>query len=274
MTVMKPFQKLLILSFVIGFFVFETTRVLAQKLMYISEELHENAEKFEVGMKGGGGMFKYHFKSYKVTQSKAGWTKSKYSSKLFSPMETASSERKLSFEFVSDRGDTAWVNLNRNMNYEGINKEGITIFSSNAAINFGSYQEILENSDNLLGVIETNVEEQVWSFIISEKYGSRVGDKPVFVGWLSNGDRMIDILPVFEYQNPGKKNMVDMMVGSEKWLKGFEFKEKGSSLGAVQVGPMKKMFVVWFSKKNDPMTDFVIGSAFAALMTEYQMVTD
>lgn len=256
----------------IGFFVF--TKAEAQKLMFISDELHGNADRFEVGIKGGKGIPKYYFSSFKVTDSKAGWKKSKYNSKLFSPMETASSERKLSFEFVSDKGDTAWVNLNRNMNYEGINKEGITFFGRNASINFGSYQEVLENSDNLFGVIETNAEEQVWSFIISEKYGSRVGDKPVFVGWLSNGDRMIDIIPVFEYQNPGKKSMVDMMLGSEIWLKGFEFVENGRSLGAVQVGPMKKMFVVWFSKKNDPMTDFVIGSTFAALMPEYQIDMD
>ncbi len=85
---------------------------------------------------------------------------------------------------------------------------------------------------------------------------------------------MIDILPVFDYQNPSKKSMVDMMMGSEIWLKGFEFVENGRSLGAVQVGPMKKMFVVLFSKKNDPMTDFVIGSTFAALMPEYQIDMD
>lgn len=274
MMIMKPLKILLIVIFVIGFFVFDLTKAEAQKLMFISDELHENADKFEVGMKGGVGILKYYFGSYKVTKTKTGWTKSKYNSKLFSPLETASSERKLSFEFVSDKGDTAWVNLNRNMNYEGINKEGITFFGRNSSINFGGYQEVLENSDNLLGVIETNAEEPAWSFIVSEKYGSRVGEKPVFVGWLSNGDRMIDILPVFEYQNPGKKSMVDMMMGSEIWLKGFEFVENGRSLGAVQVGPMKKMFIVWLSKKNDPMTDFVIGSTFAALMPEYQIDMD
>ncbi|WP_373521999.1 hypothetical protein [Aquiflexum sp.] len=271
---MKPFKRLLTISFVIGFLVFDFTKAQAQKLMFISDDLQENGERFEVGMKGGGGMIKYHYKSFKVTKSKAGWTKSKYRSKLFSPLETASSERKLSFEFVSDKGDTAWVNLNRNMNYEGINKEGITFFGRNSSITLGSYQEVLENSDNLFGVIETNSQDSVWNFIISEKYGTKIGDRPIFVGWLSNGERRIDILPVFDYQNPGKKNVVDLMLGSEFWLKGFEFVENARSLGAVQVGPMRKMFIVWFSKKNDPMTDFVIGSTFSALMGEYQIDMD
>jgi hypothetical protein len=271
---MNPNNNVLIVSFLFWFLVCIPSKTHGQKLMYISDELHQNAERFEVGMKGGGGMIKYHYNSFRVTKSKAGWTKSKYNSKLFSSLETASSERKLSFEFVSDRGDTAWVNLNRNMNYEGINREGITFFGRNSSINFGGYQEVLENSDNLFGVIETNSGESVWSFIISEKSGTRIGDRPIFVGWLSNGERRIDILPVFDYQNPGKKNAVDLMLGSEIWLKGFEFVENSRSLGAVQVGPTKKMFVVWFSKKNDPMTNFVIGSTFASLMTEYQMVLD
>lgn len=46
------------------------------------------------------------------------------------------------------------------------------------------------------------------------------------------------------------------------------------SIGAVQIGPMRKMYIVWFSRQNDPMTDFVIGSTFAALMTEYQIDLD
>ncbi|WP_373493207.1 hypothetical protein [Aquiflexum sp.] len=271
---MKPMNRLFIASFLLGFLFFDANEAQAQKLMFISDELHENADRFEVGMKGGTGRIRYHYNSFKVTKVKVGWTKSKYRSKLFSPLETASSERKLSYEFISHKGDTAWVNLNRNMNYEGINREGLTFFGRNTSINIGGYQEVLENSDNLFGVIETNSDDVVWSFIVSEKYGTIVGDRPIFVGWLTNGDRKIDILPVFDYQNPGKKNLVDMMFGTEIWLKGFEFVENAKSLGAVQIGPMRKMFIVWFSKKNDPMTDFVMGSTFAALMWEYQIDMD
>ena len=93
------------------------------------------------------------------------------------------------------------------------------------------------------------------------------------MGWLSDGERRIDILPVFEYQNLGK-NAVDFMLGTEIYLKGFEFVENARSVGAVQIGPFRKQFIVWFSKKNDPTTNFVIGSVFAALLWEYQMVMD
>jgi hypothetical protein len=52
----------------------------------------------------------------------------------------------------------------------------------------------------------------------------------------------------------------------------FEFFENSKAIGAVQIGPMKKMYVVWFSKNNDPTINFIMGSSFAALMNHYQMI--
>ncbi|MCL6260516.1 hypothetical protein M3O96_15545 [Aquiflexum sp. TKW24L] len=265
-------SKLLLVCLPVTLLFFQSMVTHAQKIMSISEELHQNGEKFEVVTKGGGRIVKYHFNSYRVTSAKGGWVKGKSSSGLFSAYETASSEKKLSFEFVSDQGDTAVVYLNRNMNYEGINKSGLTFFGNNSTLTIGGYQEILENSDNLFGIIETNMADSTWNFAVSENFGSRHGGQTALVGWLTDGQRRIDIYPVYHYQNPGKKSAIDLMVGSQIWLKGFEFIENGSPIGAVQVGPYK--FVAWFSKKNDPMTNFVIGSSFAALMHEYQMDLD
>ncbi|MCH6235339.1 hypothetical protein [Cognataquiflexum rubidum] len=266
---MKLSFKLFLTCFTIALLLFESLLASGQKLMAVSEELHQNGEKFDVVTKGGGRIVKYHFNSYRVTSAKGGWIKGKSSSGLFSAYETASSEKKLSFEFVSDNGDTAIVYLNRNMNYEGINKSGLTFYGKNSTLTIGGYQEILENSDNLFGIIETNVADSTWNFAVSEKFGSRHGGQTALVGWLTDGQRKIDIYPVYHYQNPGKKSAIDLMVGSQIWLKGFEFIENRSPVGAVQVGPFK--FVAWFSKKNDPTTNFVIGSSFAALMHEYQL---
>lgn len=266
---MKLSFKLFLTCFTIVLLFFESLQASGQKLMAVSEELHQNGEKFDVVTKGGGRIVKYHFSSFRVTSAKGGWIKGKSSSGLFSAYETASSEKKLSFEFVSDKGDTAIVYLNRNTNYEGINKKGLTIYGENSTLNLGGYQEILENSDNLFGIIETNLADSTWNFAVSEKFGSRHGGQTALVGWLTDGQRKIDIYPVYHYQNPGKKSAIDLMVGSQIWLKGFEFIENGSPVGAVQVGPFK--FVAWFSKKNDPTTNFVIGSSFAALMHEYQL---
>ena len=243
----------------------------SQKFMLISDELLQNSDRFSVELKGGGSMFKFQFGSYKVVSSKGGWTKSKYNSKLFSAYETATSDRAISFVFVSAVGDSAIVNLNRNMKYEGFNDPGFTFNGKNSSLTIGGYQEILESSDNLFGIIESNLGDSVWNLVVTEKFGSRIGGQSPLVGWLTDGQRKIDIYPVFQYQSPGKKNLIDLMLGSEIWLKGFEFFEKGTPLGAVQVGPMKKLFIVWFSKNNDPTTNFVMGSSFAALMHEYQM---
>jgi hypothetical protein len=247
------------------------SKILGQKMMLISDELHANAEKFQVGTKGGPGKLKYHYGPYRVTKAKVGWAKRKYKSKLFSPLEKASSERNLSFEFVSDIGDTARVNLSRIIDYEGIYDVGVTFFSEDSSITSDMYEEVLENSDNLFGEIETNSRNPAWIFVVRIKYGIIVGDQAIFAGWMSDGERKIDILPVFHYQNPGEKNTADILFDSEIWHKGFEFVENGLPIGAVQIGPWKKMSVVWFSKKNDPMTNFIIGSTYAALLREYRI---
>jgi hypothetical protein len=268
---MESSPKLLIASFLLWFLMVIPSKTLGQKMMLISDELHANAEKFQVGTKGGPGKLKYHYGPYRVTKAKVGWAKRKYKSKLFSPLEKASSERNLSFEFVSDIGDTARVNLSRYINYEGIYDVGVTFFSENSSITSEINENVLENSDNLFGGIETNSRNQAWNFVVRMNYGINVEDRAIFAGLLSDGERMIDILPVFHYQNPGEKNTADMMFDSEIWHKGFEFVENGLPIGAVQIGPWKKMSVVWFSKKNDPMTNFIIGSTYAALLREYRI---
>jgi hypothetical protein len=241
-----------------------------QKLMSVSNELNENGDRFKVGLKGGRVMSKYQFNSYRVTQAKGGWTISKYKSRMFSALEEATSKRKLSYEFVSDKGDTAWVNLIRNMKFEAFNSPGVSIYGGNSSLTIGSYQEVLEDSDNLFGLIETNsLDNQIWNFIVGKKLPSNPGGRITYVGWLTDGERKIKISPVFNYQNPGKKKGMDISLGTQVWLKGFQFFEHGQSIGAVQIGPID--YEVWFSRKNDPMTNFVIGSTFAALIKEFQL---
>lgn len=267
---MKSFKGLLTVSFVIVFLLFDLTIAQAQKLMLVSEELHENADRFQVGTKGGRIMPKYQFNSYRVTQAKGGWALSKYKSGLFSAHETATSKRKLTFEFVSDQGDSALVYLNRNMVFETFNKAGISLFAGNSIISIGSYQEVLEDSDNLFGLIETNnSQDKIWNFVVGKKQPRNEGGRLIYLGWLTDGERKIKIVPVYNYQTPGEKNLMDISWGTQAWLKGFQFFEHSQSIGAVQIGPID--YEVWFSRKNDPMTNFVIGSTFAALIKDFQM---
>jgi len=226
---MKPSTKIFLISLLVVLLIFNPGRSRSQNLMSVSEELLQNSERFEVSVKGGGVMLKYQYNSYRLVSAKGGWMKSKYNSQ--GGYETSKSEKKISFEFVSDNGDSALVNLNRTTNYEGIDKSGFTFFGKNSTLTLGGYQEVSENSDNLFGIIETNMADSIWNFIVSEKLGTNVDGHSVFVGWLTDGNRRIDIVPVFRYQNPKKKrSTLDVLLGTESSLRGFEFMENASSM--------------------------------------------
>jgi len=54
----------------------------------------------------------------------------------------------------------------------------------------------------------------------------------------------------------------------------FKLFKNSKAIGAFQVGPMEKMYAVWFSKNNDPTINFIMGSLFVALMNQNQMILD
>jgi len=249
--------RLIIVFFLFGFFVYEGQ---AQKHMSISDDLYENSDRFDVGRRIGWVMSRYHYNSFEVFQAKQGTGMGiqggSTESNWFGRSKKKANSR-FSFGFASHRGDTALVHLN--MTYEDRLRSSF----------FGRLKEVQVRSYNLSGLIETNDQNSIWNLTISQEYGTNMGENSYF-GWLTNGDRRIEIVPVFNYQNPGRKSLTDIMVGSEIWFKGFEFVENNRAIGAVQAAPMNSMSV-WFSKQNDPMTDFVIGSTFAALLHEYDL---
>ena len=250
--------RLIIVFFLFGFFVYEGQ---AQKHMSISDDLYENSDRFDVGRRSGWVMPRYHFRSFEVFRIKQGTAVGMGGSSTESNWFGRSkikSRYSHAFGFASERGDTALVHL-------------VMAYEDRLRVSFfGRIKEVKVRSYNLSGVIETNDQNSEWKLTISQEFGTDMGDKSTYLGYLTNGERRIDIVPVFNYQNPGKKTLTDIMVGSEIWFKGFEFVENNRAIGAVQAAPMNSMSV-WFSKQNDPMTDFVIGSTFAALLHEYDL---
>ena len=122
-------------------------------------------------------MLKYNFNSFRVTKSKVAGQKASIGLNCLAPLRQLLRKESYHSNLSLTKGILFLVNLNRNMNYEGINREGLTLFGRNSAITIGAYQEVLENSDNLFGVIETNSQIPVWSFVVSEKFGTNVGNE-------------------------------------------------------------------------------------------------
>ena len=270
---MKTSQILRLAPIFIGMLsILSTTESTAQKLMAVSENLLHDGHKYEVKYKGISTFPKYHFHHYNVASGKTGWMKSKYKSGFFSRMEEASSEYKGSYIFVSSKGDSAWVNFNRNADYKGLQSRGIVIETPAIDFGIGSAAEVLESKDNYTAVIETNGSENTWRLIVAQKAGSKIQSS--FFGWLTDGDRRIDIKAVFDYQVPGKKGAVDLMMGGLIWHKGFEFFEDARSIGAVQLGPSNKQMVIWLANDIDPFTEFIVSASSVGLLRDYMVTMD
>lgn len=244
-----------------------STSVQAQRLMAVSDNLLKNGTAYPVTWKGMSTFPKFRFHTFQVVEGKTGFTKTKYNSKLFDRLETSKSDHNGSFLILSLAGDSAMVNFSRNLDYRGLTSGGIVI----GGIQFGGGdEEVLESKDNYAALIETKPTETAWKLVVTKNYGTEVGSN--FFGWLTDGNRRIDIKAVFDYQEPGKKGAMELMMGSEFWHKGFEFFEDARSIGAVQLGPNKKQFVIWLANDLDPFIELVLASSCIGLLRDFMIV--
>jgi hypothetical protein len=268
---MKTTPKVIRFSALLVFCLFSfSTSVQAQRLMAVSDNLLKNGTAYPVTWKGLSSFPKFQFHTYQVISGKTGWTKSKYNSKLFSRLETASSNYNGSYIMVSLAGDSTVVNFSRNLDYRGLESQGIVIEGPRGSLALGSEAEVLESKDNYVALMETGPTPSVWRLVVTQSFGSQTGLS--FFGWLTDGDRRIDIKSVFDYQDAGKKGAMDLMMGGENWHKGFEFFEDARSIGAVQLGPNKKQFVVWLSNDLDSMTELVLAASCIGLLRDFMIV--
>jgi hypothetical protein len=122
-----------------------------------------------------------------------------------------------------------------------------------------------EYFDGLLRVIEIDSDEAIWDLVLNTNYETIDGAPAYFEAWIADGVRMITISPVFDFKNPGKSKLLESLIDAEIWPKGFEFMEGNQSIDAIQITRWAGQFV-WFSKENDPMTNFVLGASYTALL--------
>ncbi len=254
------------------FLFFISSQGFGQGLMAVSDNLLSNGTAYPVTWKGISTFPKFQFHTFRVVSGKTGWTKSKYNSKLFSRLETINSTQNGSYDVVSQAGDSAVVNFSRNFDYRGLQEKGFVIEGPHGELTIGSDQEILSTNDNYVALIETSPTESVWRLVVTQKNGTE--NEPTFYGWLTDGNRKIDIMAVYNYEKPGKKNMVDLMMGGDTWHKGFELFENGKSIGAVQLGPNKKQLVIWLSDEIDSFTEFLVATASIGLLKDFMIAVE
>jgi hypothetical protein len=245
----------------------------AQQVIRISEELLTDGERFQIKTKSGIG-YRFKFDIYEVTKYKQGPTKTVTKSPLFSNFEEAKSDSKSSFHFVSTQGDSSVVNINKNMVYRGFDNEFYLSLSNNTSSfswGFGS-QEVFESSNNYNALISTTSDSSLWRLILTEKYGTQVEGVKGFSGWLTDGERRVEILPVFDYQK--KMSLaLELLVGEDVGLKGYEFRENAKAIGAVQLGPFPKKMYAWFAGDLDSNTKFLLAASYSALLAEFMNTT-
>jgi hypothetical protein len=237
---------------------------LGRKPINLSEELKEQADLFEVKVKNrfrcGVGTVP-NFGTFSIAACSGGWRGSTYGSRkngFFSRRRPiwVYTEREISFEVVSDQVDTAMVHLGRYTNY---------LYSKYNRSSIGYRPEIEPKIlHELHGKIAINASDLVWDLFLGREFDSQISKHEYLKGWLTDGVRRIKILPILDYQNPGNYNLYDIVLGTEIWLKGFEFVEENRPIGAMQIYAWRN--AVWFSKINDPMTNFVLGTTFMAIL--------
>lgn len=245
----------------------------AQHLIKISEELFDTGERIQIKSKSGIG-FRFFFDIYEMSKYKQGPTETISKSPLFSAFEDSKSEAKSSFFFVSSDGHSSVVNINKNMVYRGYDDQFILSLSlKNGAFSWGfGSEEVFESSNNYNAIISTTFDSTLWSLILIEKYGTEVEGAKGFSGWVSNGDRFVEILPIFAYQN--KKGQVQKISFLEDWMvKGFEFRENNKAIGAVQLGPFPEFFA-WFAQDLDPGARFLLAASYSAILSDYMLDFD
>jgi hypothetical protein len=242
----------------------------AQLILNISDELLATGEQIQIKSKSGFG-FRFIFDIYEMSKYNQGPTESISKSPRASAFEETYSEAKSSFYFMSSQGHSSVINIYKNTVHRGYDDQfHLSLHTKFGSISkvFGS-EEVFENTNKYNAIISITSESTLWSLILIEQYGTEVEGAKGFSGWLTNGDRFVEILPIFTYQN--KKGQIKQELDLEDWMvKGFEFREDNKAIGAVQLGPFPRFFA-WFAQDLDAGTRFMLAASYSALLSDFML---
>ena len=239
----------------------------SQKTMMLDSVLKTNSEALSVKMRGGG-MMKYDFGIYKTISAKAGWTKGKSKSKLFSGKEEVESKQNSSIEIVANEKDTATINVALNIKEESVREKVISFSKDRVAWEREEEPSKYKQSRNLVADISTSIDTNTWNFVYIDEYDiEKPQSKMKANGVVSDGTRNIEIKSVRKWDN-GKSPTLYSKVGFELFIDGV-------AVAAVQ-NPMdtfQKKFV-WLKNDLDEYTKMILAAAAVLLLSYGVLMPD
>lgn len=246
-----------------GFLLLFTAFAQAQsKELIISKELAENSEmlKVKMGTQWMGKIWKFKFGDYSVVDSKLGWRKVKTKSNLLNTKSEVNSDQKFSFVLTNKTNDSALVNAVDNISVEQL--QSFEIFPN---FYLGS-DELLKDSRKFSAFISTTNNEEIWVLVMKNTQGSEVAYENE--AFLTNGERLIAIIPVSSIKDTKKRSELSMIQNPPAM--GFEFIENDQSLCAMQyygggVFGLNKN-IIWLKSDLDSRMKLIYAAAMTAIL--------
>jgi hypothetical protein len=227
----------------------------AQKTIHISDSLAVHGDKFNVklGSQGPGKIWKMHFGEYAVVSSKMGWTTGSSKANLFNTKVESKSTQKFSFILSNKSADSAWVSAAYNIQVRALQEIEVV-----AGFSWGS-NELLQESKNFSAFINVNQDTtETWALLIHVARGrDSAGNYEAF---LTNGERKIFISPV-DQEKTGNNSFKQPPVG-------YEFFERGQSLGALQYSSIMAMYddIIWINRRLDSKMKLILAATMTAIL--------
>ncbi|MHB1146167.1 MAG: hypothetical protein ACYC01_01075 [Lutibacter sp.] len=248
----------------LGFFLLSTVFAKAQnKELIINKELAANSEmlKVKMGVQWMGKMWKFKFGDYAVVESKLGASKVKSKSSLLNTKSEVNSDQKFSFVLTNKSNDSAIVNAVKNISIKEI--QSFELFPN---FYWGS-DELLKESRKFSAFISTTSnQEETWVLVMKTTQGSEVAYENE--AFLTNGERLITIIPISSNNKTNRKNMLGVLLNLPAM--GYEFIENNQSLCAMQyygggaLGANKN--IIWLKSDLDARMKLIYAAAMTAIL--------
>lgn len=216
-TEINGYNKLFLISILIGFFVFLLTPTTAQKLMAINEDLERGSCRFKINAKGIGP--KYYFGDFEMIKSKAHYLNLK--------AKKGQIKNEYSYLIVGYETDT----LNVDVSVTTISRFRTREWNIG---NFSSSTTKLKYAiENIVATIEPSNDIVLWEVNLKFHFNNEMQEYCQFEGFITDGTRLIGIIPVRKWSD-GESSFKNSIIGYEFYMEGSHLMN-GSYMAAIQL---------------------------------------
>ncbi len=232
---------------------------IAQKNIVLSDSLKANADEMKVKMggKGFGKYQKFRFGDYGIVSSKDGWPTTTIEGNFFNTKTESKTTQKFSFAMTGATADTAFVTAVQNIEVKQL--QGIEVINNFSIGN----NELLKESNNFIAFININGDTtNTWTFLMNIIKGTQVEGKYSYEAFMTDGARMIFLLPTTSNKNGDDKRNMHAL--------GYELIENGGSMAALQYfgGGMMGSYknIIWIDRNLDAKMKLILAAVLSAVL--------